>query len=88
MCDGDGHPGLIGKPLQLGLPWSNPHAIAAAAIGPDQELFGSRIAGLPRFLPPATDALHRERGGIMSDTEIDPTGIGSNVVDTVGRDLA
>ena len=43
---------------------------------------------MSEFLSPAPDALNGEGGGIVVDTEIDPTGIGGDVVDSVGRDFA
>src|ERR1700686_3305745 len=46
------------------------------------------VAGLAEFLPPAPDALDGEGGGIVVDAKVDPTGIGGDVIDAVGRDLA
>jgi hypothetical protein len=88
MRNRDGQAGLIGKPLQLDLPQAHPGTVAATAISGDQQLLGLRIAGLSQFLPPATDALDREGGSIVRDAEVDPAGIGSDVVDTVRRDFA
>jgi hypothetical protein len=88
MRNRDGQAGLIGKPLQFHLPQAHPGTVAATAISGDQQLLGLRIAGLSQFLPPATDALHREGGSIVRDAEVDPAGVGSDVVDTVRRDFA
>src|SRR5260370_28259241 len=46
------------------------------------------VAGLAELLPPARDALHGEGGGIVVDAKVDPTGIGGDVIDAVGRALA
>src|SRR5208337_1929374 len=61
---------------------------AATAIGGDQQPRRSRIAGGAEFMPPAPDALDGESGGVVVDAEIDPSGVGSDVVDPVGYGLA
>src|SRR6201996_8531613 len=88
MRHGDGQTRLIGQGLQLGLPQAHPRAVAAAAIGGDQNPLSGGVARLSEFPPPAPDAFHREGGRIAGDAEVDPAGIGGDVVDTVGRHLA
>src|SRR4051794_28635079 len=38
-------PGLVGEALQLALPQPDPHAVAAAAVGGDQQPCGGGVAG-------------------------------------------
>src|SRR5690349_7470115 len=85
---GDGQAGLVGKALQLALPQPHAGAVAAAAVGGDDQPLGLGVARLAEFAPPAPDALDREgrRVGIQADA--DPAGVGGEVVDAVGRYLA
>src|SRR4051812_33284428 len=84
----DRQPGLVGEALQLALPQPDPHAVAAAAVGGDQQPCGGGIAGPAEVAPPVPDALDGEGGGIVIDAEIDPSGIRGDVVDAVRRHLA
>src|SRR5271154_5603114 len=61
---------------------------AAAAIGRDDEGLGFGITGFAEAVPPAANALDGEGGGAGVDANIDPTLVGGNVVDAIGRDLA
>ncbi len=76
------------KALDLALPQADPNAIAAAAIGGDDEGLGLEIARSAQALPPAPDALDREGGRVSIDADIDPALVGGNVVDAIGCDLA
>ena len=84
MGDGDGEAGLVGEVLQLDFPEADPSAIAATAIGSDQQARGLGIALAPHAPPPATNALDGEGCGVMVDADTDPAFIGGNVVDAVG----
>ena len=72
VADWDGKTGFIGKALQFMLPQPNARAIAAAAIGGDQQRLGARMAFLAQGLPPAANALDRENCGIVINANIYP----------------
>jgi hypothetical protein len=88
MGDSDGETGFIGEGLKLALPQANASAIAATAIGRDQEAGRAEIADFAQGLPPAPDALDSEGSGIVIDTYINPARVGCDVVDAVRRNLA
>ena len=88
MGDGDGKAGLVGEPLQLELPQTDPGAIAAPTVGGDGEACGVGVACLAEPLPPTADAFDRERASIGIDPDIDPALIGRHVVDTIRRYFA
>src|SRR5260221_13564431 len=66
----------------------SPGAVAAAAVGRDGEALSLGIARIAEPLPPAADALDRKCGGIRLDSDVDPSLVGGNVVDAVGRHFA
>lgn len=86
--DGDGKAGLVGEALDLALPQADPNAIAAAAIGGDDEGLGLGIARPAQALPPAPDALDREGGRVGIDADIDPALVGGDVADAIECNLA
>ena len=89
VADGHGQAGLVGEALQLELPQPDARAVAAAAIGGDQQPARRRdSARCPMSLPPAADALDREGGGVVVDADADPALVGGDVVDAVGLGLA
>jgi len=88
MANGDRDPELVGEDLQFTLPQTQTCAVAATAIGVDQQPRRGGIASCAEFVPPAPDALDGEGGGIVIDAEIDPSGIGGDVVDAIGHCLA
>src|SRR6188472_1252229 len=88
MADGDGDPNLVGQDLQFALPKTHPYTIAAAAIGGDQQSRGVGITDASEFVPPAPNTFDGKSRCVMGDAEIDPSGIGRDVIDTVGHDLA
>src|SRR3954469_20382088 len=77
---------LIGQLLQLAFPQAIP--VAAATIRRNQHAAGLGIAWMTHFFPPAPDAFDGEFGGVVIDPNADPTLIGGDIVDAVGRDLA
>src|SRR5271165_6462896 len=83
MDDRHGEARLVGEALQLAFPQMNAGAVAAAAIGRDQETSRIGIAGLAEPLPPATDALDGECRRIGVDSDTDPTLVGGDVVDPI-----
>src|SRR5271165_56411 len=88
MRDSDGNAEFVGQDLQFPLPQAHTRAVAAAAIGVDQQPRGDRVAFGAEFIPPATDALDGKGGGIVADAEIDPSDVVGNVIDAVGHRLA
>jgi hypothetical protein len=52
VTDRDVDSDLVGQVLQLALPQPRARAIAAAAIGGDQQLFGFGVANAADLLPP------------------------------------
>src|SRR6202023_3842800 len=60
-----------------------PRAVAAAAIGGDQQSAGVGVTRPTDGLPPLSDAVHREGGRIVVDADTHPTTIGGEVVDPV-----
>jgi hypothetical protein len=86
--DRHGEAGLVGEALQFAFPQMNAGAVAAAAVGRDQQTIRLGIANLAEPLPPATDALDGEGRRIGIDADIDPALVGGDVVDPVGRHLA
>src|SRR3954447_10822294 len=46
------------------------------------------VASRAEFVPPAADALDREDGSVVGYAEIDPSGVGGDVVDAIGHRLA
>jgi hypothetical protein len=87
MDDRHGEADLVGEALQLTFPQMNAGAVAAAAIGRDQDAIRIGIADLAEPPPPATDALDGECRRIGIDADIDPALVGGDVVDPIGRDL-
>jgi hypothetical protein len=65
-----GEAGFIGEALQFAFPQADPGAVAAAAVGGDDEAAGFGIARATEPLPPAADALDGEGGGVVVDAEI------------------
>ena len=88
MIHGDGDPEFIGQNLQFSFPQAHTVAIAAAAVGIDQQALGGGISGGAEHVPPASYARDRKRGGVVADAEIDPSIIGGNVVDAIRCYLA
>ena len=74
--------------MQFTLPQAQTHAVAAAAIGSNQQPRRGRIAARAEFVPPAADALDGEGSGVVIDAEVDPSGIGGDVVDAIWHGLA
>jgi len=87
MDDRHGKTSLVGEALKFTRPQADAGAIAATAVGSDGQGFSVRISELAQPMPPATDALDRERRGIPINADIDPALVGGNVVDPIGRRL-
>ena len=68
-------------------PQAHPVAVAAAAIGGNDEGAGLGIARLAKAIPPAANTLDREGRRVGVDADIDPTCVGRNVA-AIRGDLA
>ena len=79
---------FIGQFLQFQFPQPQARAIAAAAIGRDQQLPGVGVEGLAHQAPPATNALDRKGRRVVIDPDIDPAHIVRDIVDAIGSRLA
>jgi len=88
MDDSNVKPGLVDEGLQLAFPQANTKAIAAPTIGGDEQAGCVRIPALTQGEPPASNAFDREGRGIVIGAEIDQAGVGRNVIDAIGSDLA
>src|SRR3954452_10758725 len=88
VVDGDGDAKLVGEGLELAFPQPQAHTVAAAAVGGDQQTGCIGVASRAEFVPPAADALDREDGSVVGYAEIDPSGVGGDVVDAIGHRLA
>src|SRR5712692_724407 len=83
MADDQSEAGLVGEPLELGLPQPAAGAVAAAAVGGDDQAVGGAVARFAHLLPPAADRVDGEGGGIVVDANAHPPAIGANVVDPI-----
>src|SRR5260370_14059880 len=80
--------GLVAQRLQLLLPQAVAPAVAAPAVGGDQQPRRPRVPPTPQAAPPAPDRLDRELGGVAADADAHPRLIMPQVVDPVGHRLA
>src|SRR6202040_4373106 len=88
VADSDGEIEFISELLQFHLPQAQPRSIAATAIGRDGEMIGIGIAGRAHQLPPATDRIDCEAGGVVVDADADPAGVLADVVNPVRHGAA
>src|SRR5216684_4501163 len=83
VVDHDVEAEFVGQLLQFAFPQPYPRAVAAPAVGGDQQSGGVGVARPPDGLPPLADAVHREGGRIMVNADTDPSGIRGQVIDPV-----
>ena len=76
-------PGLLGEPTELKLPQTNAMAVAAPAIGSDDQLLGLRVALDAHVEPPTADSLHGECRGVVIGAYADPSLVSAQVVDPI-----
>ena len=81
-------PVVVGEALQLDLPQPHPIAVAAAAVGADQQPLRPGIGVRPDRLPPAAQARDREARRVVVLPHGDPAGVAAHIVDAVGDRLA
>src|SRR5216683_5885860 len=83
VADHDVEAELVGQLLQFAFPQPHPRAVAAPAIGGDDQSGRLGIARPTDGEPPLADAVDGERGRVMVNADTDPTRIGGEVVDPV-----
>ena len=88
VADGELKPRLGRQPGQLGLPCPDPVAVGTTSVGTDQQPLGGRVGVAADLLPPASQRLDRERGGVVVDSDTDLAGMMPKVVDPIGDSLA
>src|SRR4249920_75654 len=88
VADSNNEIEFISELLQFHLPQAQPRSIAATAIGRDGEMIGIGIAGRAHQLPPATDRIDCEAGGVVVDADADPAGVLADVVNPVRHGAA
>src|ERR1700752_584820 len=74
---------FVGQLLQFAFPQPYPRAVAAAAIGGDQQSAGVGVTRPADGLPPLADAVHREGGRVVVNADTHPSAIGGQVIDPV-----
>src|SRR5271169_178644 len=84
MADRQRQPGLVGQALQLPFPQPQAPAVAATAIGGDQQATRARIQAAALGTPPTADRRNRERARVMVRAHVDEAGVAPQVVDAVG----
>src|SRR5437868_758086 len=83
VADHDVDAELVGQLLQFAFPQPHPRAVAAAAIGGDEQTARLGITRPTDGKPPLADGVHRESGRVMVDADTDPPRIGGKVIDPV-----
>src|SRR6202140_4401653 len=76
VADHDVEAELVGQLLQFAFPQPHPRAVAAAAVGGDEQAGCLGVARTTDGLPPLADAVHRKGGCVMVNANAHPTRIG------------
>ena len=88
MADDQSEAGLVGEALELGLPQPAAGAVAAAAVGGDDQVVGGVVARFAHLLPPVADRVDGKGGRVVIDTDAHPPAIGADIVNPVRNRLA
>ena len=88
MRHGDGNPDPLRQLQQVCFPGPGATAIAATAIGANQQTSGRTIALSPIQPPPPPDTLHREFRRVVADPYVDHGPIVPDIIDPIGNGLA
>ena len=83
MTDMNGHIELLSQLLDFDFPEAHATAIAAAAIGGDQQFHGLGVESYSHPLPPAANSRHGKLCGIMVNPDTYPPLIVRQVVNTI-----
>jgi len=79
---------VVGEGLQRRLPGATSRAIAATAVGRDQQFRGSRVSLAADVLPPGSDGCDGEVGRVVVDAQVHEARVVLDVVDAVRNRLA
>lgn len=88
MGNADCQTGLVGELLQLDLPEAQAGAVAAAAVGGDEQPPGAGMTLAAHAMPPAADAFDGEGGSVVIEADAGPSFVGGDIVDPVRNRLA
>ena len=83
VADRDVEAEFVGQGLQFAFPPPHARAVAAATITGDHQARRLRIARPTDSKPRLADAVDRERGGVVVDTDADPAVVGGKIIDPV-----
>ena len=83
MANAKRKPRLVREPLKFVFPQPQSPAVAPTAVGHDQELARLRIQPPSFMAPPPPDRCHRKCSRIVIGTDIDESGVASEIVDAV-----
>ena len=85
VSDSDSEVKAVGElSLEFSFPSPPPIAVAAAGIGQNQQLARAGVLTQSLTLPPVSDGVSREGGGVVRDPNDNGTAVGEWLVDTVG----
>jgi len=85
VADDDVKAEFVGQLLEFAFPQPDPRAVAAPAIGGDQQSGCLGIARPTDGEPPLADTVHREGGRVMVDADTHPPGVRGQIIDPVGH---
>ena len=88
VADDDVKAEFVGQLLEFAFPQPDPRAVAAPAIGGDQQSGCLGIARPTDGEPPLADTVHREGGRVMVDADTHPPGVRGQIIDPVGHRAA
>src|SRR5579859_2161080 len=88
MSHGNRQMFFIGKFLQLFLPEPISCPVGATPISSNQQLLFARIEPFATGLPPPSNTLYRELGGIMIDADIDKSTLVNEIIHPIRDGLA
>src|SRR5437870_1200502 len=85
VVDHDVEAEFVSQLLRFAFPQSDARAVAAAAIGSNQQPGRVGVTRPPETAPPLADAVHCEGGRIMVGANTHPSGIGGKIIDAIGH---
>src|SRR5216110_101574 len=78
----------IGELLQFPFPQAQARAVTPTGIRGDQQRLGLAIGRSAHLLPPPSNRLHGEGGGVVIDADAHPAFIAVEIVDAIRNGLA
>lgn len=84
VTDRDGHPQLVGQPVQGDFPQPTTTPITAPAISRDQQVGGRRVNRRSPVSPPAPKGLNGKLSGVVISSHTDPAGVERQIRNAVG----